>query len=174
VIDSSLRRRTHLVQSFSVVFLYCGNSAIRSWGSEGESCKTEERKRKRMESNRESARRSRMRKQKHLDDLTAQVARLQEENGQILTDVTVVTQSFLNVEAENSVLRARMGELTQSLHCLSGILDSINSIGGGGGGGACNVEADEFLHDGGAWGFAGNNHHQHFPIMAAAEMMLDY
>lgn len=38
------------------------------------------RKRKRMESNCESARRSRMRKQKHLENLTEEASRLQNEN----------------------------------------------------------------------------------------------
>ncbi|EPS61810.1 hypothetical protein M569_12984, partial [Genlisea aurea] len=122
MINSSLRRRTHLVQSFSVVFLYCGNS-----GSEGDlQGVMDQRKRKRMQSNRESARRSRMRKQKHLDDLTAQIAHLQKDNGQILTNITVTTQNYLSVEAENSVLRARMAELTQSLDYLNGVLASLN------------------------------------------------
>ncbi|KAK8364363.1 hypothetical protein V6Z12_A03G225400 [Gossypium hirsutum] len=71
-----------------------------------------ERKRKRMISNRESARRSRMRKQKHLDDLVAQVSQLQNENHQILTRVSITTQRYLNVEAENSVLRAQANELS--------------------------------------------------------------
>ncbi|PPS05943.1 hypothetical protein GOBAR_AA14710 [Gossypium barbadense] len=73
-----------------------------------------ERKRKRMISNRESARRSRMRKQKHLDDLVAQVSQLQNENHQILTRVSITTQRYLNVEAENSVLRAQANELSHS------------------------------------------------------------
>jgi len=95
----------------------------------------DERKRKRMQSNRESARRSRMRKQKHLDDLMGQVTQLRKDNSQILTAINVTTQHFLNVEAENSVLRAQIGELTHRLDSLTEILDFIGSGGGAGGGG---------------------------------------
>ncbi|XVE69830.1 hypothetical protein DITRI_Ditri10aG0023100 [Diplodiscus trichospermus] len=87
----------------------------------------DQRKRKRMESNRESARRSRMRKQKHLDDLVAQVAELRKDNNQILTSINFTTQHYLNIEAENSVLRAQMMELTQRLDSLNEILNYLNS-----------------------------------------------
>lgn len=84
-------------------------------------------KRKRMESNRESARRSRMRKQKHLDDLNSQVSQLRNENNQILAGISVATQHFLNVEAENSILRAQMTELSHRLESLNEII-IINCI----------------------------------------------
>ncbi|GMY17421.1 bZIP transcription factor 44-like [Fagus crenata] len=79
-----------------------------------------------MQSNRESARRSRMRKQKHLDDLTAQVAQLSKDNNQILTSINITTQHYMNVEAENSILRAQELELSQRLESLNGILNYIN------------------------------------------------
>ncbi|KAK8364362.1 hypothetical protein V6Z12_A03G225400 [Gossypium hirsutum] len=118
MINSTFIRRTQLVQSFSVVFLYCGTSSgsstmvTNSGSDEDLQALMNERKRKRMISNRESARRSRMRKQKHLDDLVAQVSQLQNENHQILTRVSITTQRYLNVEAENSVLRAQANELS--------------------------------------------------------------
>ncbi|KAG9148973.1 hypothetical protein Leryth_010587 [Lithospermum erythrorhizon] len=151
IVDSSLRRRTHLVQSFSVAFLYCfffgfflvfknhifmatssGNSSGSSQIQNIASDKNllilmNERKRKRMESNRESARRSRMRKQKHLDNLMAQVSQLKKDNNQIMTSVSITTQHYMNVEAENSVLRAQMIELTQRLQSLNEIINFMNT-----------------------------------------------
>ena len=48
-----------------------------------------------------------MRKQKHLDDLVAQVAQLKKENHQIITRINITTQHYLNVESDNSILRAQ-------------------------------------------------------------------
>ncbi|MBA0863535.1 hypothetical protein Goshw_022598 [Gossypium schwendimanii] len=90
----------------------------------------DERKRKRMLSNRESARRSRMRKQKHLDDLMAQVSDLTNHNNQILTSINVTAQLYSNVEAENLVLRAQMTELSNRLQSLNEIIQFINSSNG--------------------------------------------
>ncbi|CAL1355800.1 unnamed protein product [Linum trigynum] len=87
----------------------------------------DERKRKRMLSNRESARRSRMRKQKHLDELVGQVTQLRKDNSQILTAINVTTQHFLNVQAENCVLRAQTVELSNRLDSLTEILDFIGN-----------------------------------------------
>lgn len=68
-----------------------------------------------------------MRKQKHLDDLVSQVAQLRKENQQILTSVNITTQQYLSVEAENSVLRAQMGELSHRLESLNEIIDVLNA-----------------------------------------------
>ena len=84
------------------------------------------RKRKRMLSNRESARRSRMRKQKHLDDLTGQLRQLARENNEILTRMNVISQLYMNIEAENSILRAQMAELTHRLDSLNEIIEYAN------------------------------------------------
>lgn len=107
-----------------------GNSSgstqkLQNSGSEGDLM--DQRKRKRMQSNRESARRSRQRKQNHLDELMAQAAQLRKENNQIITTTNLTTQQFVKVEAENSVLRAQMDELSQRLHSLNDILDYINN-----------------------------------------------
>ncbi|KAK4345412.1 hypothetical protein RND71_035588 [Anisodus tanguticus] len=83
--------------------------------------------RKRMISNRESARRSRMRKQKHLDDLMSQLAYLRNENNQILTSMNVTTQSYLNIEADNSILRAQVSELGYRLESLTEIISFLNA-----------------------------------------------
>ncbi|KAG8368208.1 hypothetical protein BUALT_Bualt15G0021300 [Buddleja alternifolia] len=90
----------------------------------------DQRKRKRMISNRESARRSRLRKQKHLDDLMAQVAQLRKENHQILTGLNVNTQNYLNVESENAILRAQAAELSHRLQSLNDIVTYLSANGG--------------------------------------------
>ncbi|RDY01331.1 bZIP transcription factor 44, partial [Mucuna pruriens] len=125
MINSTVRRRTHLVQSFSVAFLYW--LYYNSGSEEDLQAVMDQRKRKRMISNRESARRSRMRKQKHLDDLVSQVAQLRKDNQQILTSVNITTQQYLSVEAENSVLRAQVGELSHRLESLNEIIEVLNA-----------------------------------------------
>lgn len=87
----------------------------------------DQRKRKRMISNRKSARRSRMRKQKHLDDLMSQLSLLNKENNQILTSTSVTTQNYLNIEAENSILRAQVSELGHRLESLTEIISYLNA-----------------------------------------------
>ncbi|PON65133.1 Basic-leucine zipper transcription factor [Parasponia andersonii] len=104
------------------------SSLIQNSGSEEDlQALMDQRKRKRMISNRESARRSRMRKQKHLDDLTVQVAQLTKENHQIVTSVNITTQHYLNIEAENSILRAQVGELSHRLQSLDEIISFLNA-----------------------------------------------
>lgn len=88
----------------------------------------DERKRKRMISNRESARRSRQRKQSHLDELNAQVSKLRRENGQIIDVLKVTTQHYLTVEAENTVLKTQMMELTSRLNSLNEILNIVKEV----------------------------------------------
>ncbi|KAG4169048.1 hypothetical protein ERO13_A12G062200v2 [Gossypium hirsutum] len=108
-----------------------GSSTLRSSSSsEDFQPILDERKRKRMLSNRESARRSRMRKQKHLDELMAQVSNLTNHNNQIHTSINVTTQLYSNVEAENLVLRAQMTELSNRLQSLNEIIHFINSSNG--------------------------------------------
>lgn len=87
----------------------------------------DQRKRKRMESNRESARRSRMKKQKHLDDLTAQIVQLRYKNSHILTSLNLTTQDYMKMEAENLVLKAQVMELSQTLQSLNDILNHFKS-----------------------------------------------
>ncbi|CAL5369195.1 unnamed protein product [Camellia sinensis] len=126
----------------------------------------DQRKRKRMISNRESARRLRMRKQKHLDELVAQASRLRDENSYVMTNVNLTSQMWANFEAENSVLRAQVDELTHWLSSLNEIIDCLsskNDINGGfdgidGGG-------DDFLNP---WNLMYVNQ----PIMASADMFM--
>jgi formate dehydrogenase maturation protein FdhE len=115
-----------------------------------------------------------------LDDLTAQVAQITKENDQILSKINFTAQHYANVEAENSVLRAQMMELTHRLQSLNDIINYINSststataMAAGG----CMLEAEEFQHQGFAESFLNNpfnlmGPNQH-PIMASADMF-DY
>ncbi|XP_070014374.1 bZIP transcription factor 44-like [Nicotiana tabacum] len=88
----------------------------------------DQRKHKRMISNRESTKWSRMKKQKHSDDLTTQVNQLREENNQIVINILyVLTQFQMNVEAENLILRAQIAELSHRLPSLNEIINCVNS-----------------------------------------------
>lgn len=147
-----------------------GNSSIstkfHSSGSEEDlQLLMDQRKRKRKQSNCESARRSRMRKQKHFDDLNVQVERLTKENSEILNRVNLITQHYVNVEAENCILRAQMGELSQRLQSLNDIISLINTTTTTG---ICQNDcfltiADNFMNP-------MNMHYLNQPIVASAEV----
>ncbi|KAK4773721.1 hypothetical protein SAY87_028740 [Trapa incisa] len=87
----------------------------------------DQRKRKRMISNRDSARRSRMKKQKRLNDLNVELAHLGVENGRLAAAVGATAQRYLALEAENSILRAQVAELTFRLESLNEIINCISS-----------------------------------------------
>ncbi|KAG8366986.1 hypothetical protein BUALT_Bualt16G0025500 [Buddleja alternifolia] len=74
-----------------------------------------ERKQRRMLSNRESARRSRMRKQKHLDELWSQVVWLRNENHQLLEKLNHASERHDQVIQENAQLKDEALELRQML-----------------------------------------------------------
>lgn len=147
-----------------------GSSLLQNSGSEEDlQALMDQRKRKRMISNRESARRSRMRKQKHLDDLVSQVSKLRKENQEILTSVNITTQKYLSVEAENSVLRAQMGELSNRLESLNEIVGALNSSNGVFG------ASNAFVEQNNGFFFNSLNNmsymNQPMPIMASADIL---
>ncbi|KAG2301411.1 hypothetical protein Bca4012_059682 [Brassica carinata] len=72
-----------------------------------------ERKQRRMISNRESARRSRMRKQRHLDELWSQVMWFRVENHQLLDKLNKLSESHEKVLQENVQLKEETSELKQ-------------------------------------------------------------
>lgn len=74
-----------------------------------------ERKQRRMISNRESARRSRMRKQKHLDELWSQVVWLRNENHQLVDKLNHVSESHDRVVQENAQLKQEASGLREML-----------------------------------------------------------
>ncbi|PIN14040.1 hypothetical protein CDL12_13337 [Handroanthus impetiginosus] len=91
----------------------------------------DQRKRKRMISNRESARRSRLRKRKQLDDLITQASHLMKENQEILIGFNASTQHCLNVEAENAILRTQVAELRCQIQSLNEIVSFLSAGNGG-------------------------------------------
>lgn len=70
-----------------------------------------ERKQRRMISNRESARRSRMRKQRHLDELWSHVVWLRSENHRLVDRLARASDTHDQVLLENSRLRQEAAEL---------------------------------------------------------------
>lgn len=97
------------------------------------------------------------------EDFQIQVTELRKENNQILTTINITTQHFLNVEAENSVLRAQMAELKQRLDSLNEILNFINSSNGV-------FDNDGIDHQAGVDSFM-NLPFLNQPIMASADIL---
>ncbi|XP_059282333.1 bZIP transcription factor 11-like [Lycium ferocissimum] len=81
-----------------------------------------ERKRKRMISNRDSARRSRMRKQKHLENMRSQANQLKVENRDLSNRVHLVTGHCQLVQRNNEMLRTESILLQQRLENIRQIL----------------------------------------------------
>lgn len=73
----------------------------------------DERKQRRMISNRESARRSRMRKQRHLDELWSQVIRLRTDNHCLIDKLNSVSESHQLALKENAKLKEETSDLRQ-------------------------------------------------------------
>ncbi|GJN16542.1 hypothetical protein PR202_gb03543 [Eleusine coracana subsp. coracana] len=101
-----------------------------SYGSEGHmelQARMDLKRKRRMESNRESAKRSRQRKQQLFDDLTSQVDQLRAKNQQLVTALNVTVQNYAAAEAQNSVLRTQMIELERRLCALREIIYYMNA-----------------------------------------------
>ncbi|GKU97451.1 hypothetical protein SLEP1_g10594 [Rubroshorea leprosula] len=83
-----------------------------------------ERKQRRKISNRESARRSRMRKQRHLDELWSQVVWLRNENHQLMDKLNHVSESHDRALQENVQLKEETSELRQMISNMHAQLSS--------------------------------------------------
>ncbi|KAH8489066.1 hypothetical protein Peur_059332 [Populus x canadensis] len=90
----------------------------------------DERKRKRMISNRDSARRSRTRKQKQMEDLVNEVSKLQNENNKLMQGIYAAQQRYMEMESANNVLRAQAVELTERLWSLNSVLQIVEDVSG--------------------------------------------
>ncbi|KZV39932.1 ocs element-binding factor 1 [Dorcoceras hygrometricum] len=89
---------------------------------------SEERTRKRKLSNRESARRSRMKKQQHLDELLAQERQITNENKKLSQTIDDTSQLYGDLASRNNVLRAQVAELTDRLGSLNSVLQIASEV----------------------------------------------
>ncbi|KDP24311.1 hypothetical protein JCGZ_25607 [Jatropha curcas] len=103
------------VQEFSLQSSCPSNNSTSDEADEQQLSLINERKQRRMISNRESARRSRMRKQKHLDELWSQVVWLRNENHQLIDKLNHVSECHDRVVQENTQLKEEASELRQML-----------------------------------------------------------
>lgn len=78
----------------------------------------DERRQKRMLSNRESARRSRLRKQHHLDEMKQQVSQLRAENTDMVTKYNLASRHYAHITEENRALRSHAMDLSRRLQLL--------------------------------------------------------
>ena len=90
----------------------------------------EERRRNRMTSNRLSARKSRMKRQQYVDDLTAENERLRRENEAMRASVGDVLQQSLALEQENRVLAAHARQLCAALLLRNSQLRLLGDVSG--------------------------------------------
>ncbi|CAK8572718.1 unnamed protein product [Lathyrus sativus] len=101
-----------------------------SSGSDGGDLLLDEKKRKRMLSNRESARRSRMRKQKQIEDLTEEAGRLKSENEGLKQKIKATEDAYTEMEAANNVVRAQTMELKDRLRFLNSVVKNAQDANG--------------------------------------------
>ncbi|KAF8389869.1 hypothetical protein HHK36_024386 [Tetracentron sinense] len=103
------------VREFTPLSTCLSNNSTSDEAEEHQLSIVDERKQRRMISNRESARRSRMRKQKHLDELWSQVVLLQTENQQLIDKLNHISDCNDQVLQENSQLKEEASGLRQML-----------------------------------------------------------
>lgn len=85
----------------------------------------DEKKRKRMISNRDSARRSREKKQKHMKEINDQILQLENENNFYSERINVTMQAYAALASENDVLRAQIAEMTAHLRSLNSMIEIL-------------------------------------------------
>lgn len=88
----------------------------------------DEKKRKRMISNRESARRSRMRKQQHLDDLIKRKSELENQRLEIKRRIDMFQKLWEATVGENNALEALKAELAKELESAKSCVSDFKAI----------------------------------------------
>ncbi|KAI3683935.1 hypothetical protein L1987_84450 [Smallanthus sonchifolius] len=83
--------------------------------SKGYNLKVDEKKMKRMISNRESARRSRMKKEQHMKDLNDQIFYFTKKRDEMVWKLEGIAKENVVMEMENMVLRSQKEELEKRL-----------------------------------------------------------
>ncbi|XP_047088381.1 bZIP transcription factor RISBZ2-like [Lolium rigidum] len=105
----------HLVQNVDAPVKQAASSSSREQSDDddmeedeitGNATPTDQRLRRRKQSNRESARRSRSRKAAHLNELEAQVSQLRVENSSLIRRLADVNQKYNGAAVDNRVLKA--------------------------------------------------------------------
>ncbi|XP_021755873.1 basic leucine zipper 43-like [Chenopodium quinoa] len=104
-----------ITQSSSPVYMSSNSTSDESDEIQQTNKIIDERRQRRMISNRESARRSRMRKQRHLDELWSQVIRLRNENSNLIDKLNHVTESHDKILQENVRLKEEATDLRQMI-----------------------------------------------------------
>eukprot|EP00271_Cylindrocystis_brebissonii_P008286 TRINITY_DN2234_c0_g1_i1.p1 TRINITY_DN2234_c0_g1~~TRINITY_DN2234_c0_g1_i1.p1 ORF type:complete len:304 (-),score=81.91 TRINITY_DN2234_c0_g1_i1:1289-2200(-) len=95
-----------------------GRASAEVTGADDDPATVDERRQKRMLSNRESARRSRLRKQQRLDILREQATNLQTEKSDMMTKYNIAARHLRQLSEENRGLRSHAMELSQRLQRL--------------------------------------------------------
>ncbi|KAL7144366.1 hypothetical protein ABFS83_07G006900 [Erythranthe nasuta] len=89
---------------------------------------TDEKKMKRMKSNRESARRSRMKREQHIKDLNDQVTYFKTRSSEIARKISEIEARFTAVGSENRILRMKGEDLKKRLELLEEMLASDHQV----------------------------------------------
>nr|GEV95135.1 basic leucine zipper 43-like [Tanacetum cinerariifolium] len=115
-------------QEMNIQSIYFRSNSTSDEADEQQLSVINERKQRRMISNRESARRSRMRKQKHLDELWSQVVWLRNENHQLVDKLNKFSGTHDLVLQENAQLKQEASELRQMVSELQQLNDTYPAL----------------------------------------------
>ncbi|KVH99852.1 bZIP transcription factor 11-like [Cynara cardunculus var. scolymus] len=88
----------------------------------------ENKKMKRMISNRESARRSRMKKEKHMKDLNDQIFYFSKKKQEMVLNIERITTGHAATEMDNMVLRSQKQELEKRLEYAKSVCSRYGDV----------------------------------------------